>query len=71
MTLTTVRKTKTAQKQGAYQPTAIDAQKAAADFRLVSVGKKNTIVWAGGVVERVTDARLVALQAALSYAVDF
>lgn len=63
--------TRTAQPMGQYRPTSVDASKAAAAFRLTSVGKKNTIVWASGASEQVTDAKLSKLQSAFAWAADF
>ena len=60
-----------AQPMGEYKPTAIDAAKDAADFRLIAVGKKNTIVWRNGTSELVTDNKLAKLQACHTWATDF
>lgn len=67
----TCTQTKWAQPAGQYQPTAIDAIKLAADFRLTACDSKNTIVWKDGSYERVTDAKLAKLQAAHTWATDF
>lgn len=56
---------------GQYQPTDLDAAKADAEFRLIAVGRKNTIVWANGRSEYVTDAKLAKLQASHHWAADF
>ena len=63
--------TRTAQPMGEYRATPVDAAKAAAAFRLIAVGKKNTIVWASGASEQVTDTKLMKLQSAHSWATDF
>ena len=60
-----------AQLMGEYMPTEMDAEKRAADFRLIAVGKKNTIVWRNGTSELVTDRKLARLQAVHVWAVDF
>ncbi len=60
-----------AQPMGVYNPTAIDAAKDAADFRLIAVGKKNTIVWRNGASELVTDNKLAKLQSSHTWATDF
>ena len=67
----TCRLVRKAQPMGEYKPTSVDAAKAAAEFRLTAVGKKNTIVWANGRAEQVTDAKLTKLQAAHTWATDF
>lgn len=67
----TIIKTRDAQPMGQYQPTALDSAKADAEFRLIAVGRKNTIVWANGRSEYVTDAKLAKLQAAHHWAADF
>jgi hypothetical protein len=67
---TTITKTRAANTRP-YSPTAVDAAKADADFRLVDVSFKNAIVWRNGTMEFVTDAKLAKLQAAHSWAVDF
>ena len=64
-------KTRSAQPMGQYKPTGVDAAKAAAEFRLIAVGSKNTIVWADGRSDYVTDAKLSKLQAAHTWAADF
>ena len=68
---TTCTLIKTAQPMGQYKPTSVDAAKAAAAFRLVAVGSKNSIVWADGRADLVTDAKLAKLQAANTWATDF
>lgn len=67
----TVRLVRKDQVAGQYKSTGLDADKKAAEFRLTSMGKKNTIVWADGRAEQVTDARLAKLQASHSWACDF
>lgn len=68
----TVTKTKSAQPAGVYVPTQIDAQKAAAEFRLTACfGNKNAIVWRDGRIETVSNRRLAKLQAAHTWATDF
>ncbi len=61
----------TAQPMGQYRATGLDAAKAAAAFRLVAVGAKNTIVWQDGRTELVSDSKLAKLQAANTWATDF
>lgn len=56
---------------GEYKPTEIDTLKTNVDFRLVSVGSKNTIVWKDGRSERVTDRKLEKLQKSNSWTTDF
>ena len=68
----TITQTRTAQPMGQYQPTELDARKAAAAFRLIACyGRKNAIVWHDGREQVVTDRKLVALQAAHTWATDF
>lgn len=67
-TCTLIRK---AQPMGQYKPTAVDAQKAAADFCLIYTGNKTTIRWATGKIECVTDRALAKLQSAHTWACDF
>lgn len=66
----TVTKIRSAQPMGAYQRTALDDRKAAADFLLVQVSP-NYIRWQDGRGERVTDRQLTKLQAAHCWATDF
>lgn len=66
----TITKTKSAQPMGQYQPTAIDAAKAAADFRLLQVSPY-VIAWKDGRRERVTERQLKKLQAAHTWTTDF
>lgn len=68
---TTCTLIKKAQPMGQYIPTATDAVKAAADFRVTACDSKNTIVWQDGRCERITEAKLVKLQATHSWACDF
>jgi hypothetical protein len=63
-------KTQSAQPAGEYKPTAIDAAKAAAEFRLLQVSP-NVIRWQDGRTERVTTRQLAKLQAAHAWACDF
>jgi hypothetical protein len=63
-------KTHDAQQAGEYQPTAIDARKDAADFRLINVSP-NIIRWKDGKQETVTKRQLDKLQAAHSWMADF
>ena len=63
--------TKPAQPMGTYRPTTVDAAKAAADFLVAAVGRRNTIVWANGRTQLVTDASLDKLQAVHTWATDF
>lgn len=68
----TIAKTREAATAGIYAPTAVDAQKAAADFRMVAiVGRKTVIVWRDGRQEVVTDRALAGLMARHSCASDF
>lgn len=64
----TLTKIKSAQPMGQYQPTAIDAMKAAADFRLLDL---DTIRWKDGRTEFVTRAKLAKLQKSHTWATDF
>ncbi len=66
-----VRKVKSAQPTGQYVATGLDAAKMAAQFLVVAVGTKNTIQWADGRTERVTDAKLAQLQNAHSWSANF
>lgn len=66
-----VRKVKSAQPVGRYVATGLDAAKKAVQFLVVAMGTKNTIRWADGRTERVTDAKLAQLQAAHSWSSDF
>lgn len=71
MKMTTCTLIRTAQPMGIYKPTSVDAAKAAAAFRLVAVGKQNSIVWADGRGELVTDAKLAKLQEVNTWTTDF
>jgi len=72
MTRTTITKTRLAAPIGAYVATAVDAEKAAAEFRMVAVvGRKTAIVWQSGSSEVVTARRLADLQASHTFAADF
>lgn len=62
---------KAAQVAGPYKRTAIDDFKALADFRIVSIGNSNTIIWRDGRQESVTDRKLTRLQSAHTWATDF
>ena len=65
-------KTQNAQQAGAYKATAVDASKAAADFRILDVScRMKRIVWHDGTQQDVTEAQLKKLQAAHSWAPDF
>jgi hypothetical protein len=64
-------KTQDAQPMGEYKPTAVDDAKKNADFRLVAVGTKNTIIWKDGRTELVTRKQLAKLQASHTWAPDF
>lgn len=64
----TLTKIKSATQMGQYQPTAIDARKAAADFRILDL---NTIRWKDGRIESVTRAKLAKLQKLHTWATDF
>lgn len=70
MLTATVTKTKDAQPMGTYTPTSVDAQKAAADFRLTSVSPYY-IAWRDGRTERVTKRQLEKLKASHTWATDF
>jgi len=68
----TLVKTQSAQPMGTYKPTAIDAQKQGADFRLIEVAERfNRIVWRDGHSERVSDWQLANLQSLHTWAADF
>jgi hypothetical protein len=68
----TITKTRDAAPCGDYVATAVDAAKAAAEFRMVAVvGRKTAIVWRDGRAETVTERRLAQLQAAHRFAADF
>ena len=57
---------------GEYRETAVDRQKAAADFLILDVsGSRNTIRWRDGRIELVTDRQLDRLQARHTSATDF
>lgn len=66
----TFTKVQDAQPKGEYQPTAVDAAKAAASFRLVNVSP-NIIVWNDGRQQTVNARELKKLQAAHTWATDF
>lgn len=66
----TCTKTQSAQTMGEYKPTAIDAAKAAADFRLLQVCPC-VIRWQDGRTETVTRPQLTKLQQAHTWATDF
>lgn len=66
----TLTKTQSAQQMGEYKPTAIDAEKAAADFRLLQVGPC-VIRWRNGRTETVGRAQLAKLKKAHTWATDF
>ena len=67
----TVKQTKVAQVMGVYESTNIDKNKACVEFRITSMGRKNTIVWLSGKVDLVTDAKLAKLQSSHTWAPDF
>ena len=68
----TFTKTRDAQPMGQYRATAVDARKAAADFRLVDVScRLKRIVWADGRQQDVTARELTKLQADHTWATDF
>lgn len=69
--IATITKTKDALPMGKYTPTTVDVYKSSAEFRLVAVGNKNTIIWKNGTTEHVTDAKLDRLQALHTWACDF
>lgn len=72
MPAATITLIKKAQPMGEYKPTAIDARKAAADFRIIDVsGRTNTIRWRDGRTEEVTDRKLAKLQDTHTWATDF
>ena len=66
----TITKTQDAQPVGVYEPTSVDAAKAAADFRVLSVDPY-VIAWKDGRTERVTSKRLYKLQNSYTWATDF
>lgn len=66
----TITKTQDAQPMGVYQPTAVDAAKASADFLLVSVAPY-FIRWKDGRQERVTAKKLAQLKYEHTWATDF
>ena len=66
-----VRKVKSAQPVGQYVATGLDAAKKVVQLLVVAMGAKNTIRWADGRTERVTDAKLAQLQSAHSWSTDF
>lgn len=68
---TTIRQVSKSQVMGVYKATALDAAKKSAGFRLIAIGSRNTIVWADGGSEMVTDAKLAKLQAAHTWSADF
>lgn len=55
---------------GAHQPTALDAQKTAADFLVISMGPI-VIRWKRGLVETVNRRRLDSLKKSHTWATDF
>lgn len=67
----TLTKVQDAQPVGRYNPTAVDSQKAQADFRIICILGKPTIEWRDGKREAVTRRKLASLQAAHSWACDF
>lgn len=70
MTTAELSKTQDAQPAGTYTPTAVDEQKAAAAFRLISADPY-IIRWQDGRTERVTARRLTQLQNTHIWATDF
>ncbi len=66
-----VRKVKSAQPVGQYVATGLDAAKKAVQFLVIAMGAKNTIRWADGRTERVSDVKLAQLQSAHSWSTDF
>ena len=64
-------KTRSAQPIGNYKQTGVDTAKISSEFRLTAVGRKNTIVWADGRSEHVTDAKLLKLQEEHRWTTDF
>ncbi len=68
----TFTKTRDAQPMGQYKPTAVDAAKATAEFRIVDVScRLKRIVWHNGRQQDVTARELTKLQAAHTWAPDF
>lgn len=68
----TCTKIQDAQPLGEYTPTQVDAEKKAADFRLLDVSTSNKLIrWRDGRAEYVTSRQLAKLQAAHSWATDF
>jgi hypothetical protein len=67
---TQITKTQNAQTMGTYQQTSVDAAKAAASFRLISVSPY-IIAWNGSSTERVTARQLKKLQGSHTWATDF
>jgi hypothetical protein len=67
---TQITKTLTAQTMGQYKTTSVDAAKAAADFRLISVSPY-IVAWNNGTTERVTARQLKKLQAEHTWSADF
>jgi hypothetical protein len=67
---TQITKTQNAQTMGTYQQTSVDAAKAAASFRLISVSPY-IVAWNGGKTELVTVRQLKALQGSHSWTTDF
>lgn len=68
---TTISKIADAQPCGRYAPTAIDAAKAAADFRIIDMSGNPTIRWRDGRQETITRRALKRLQSQHSWAPDF
>ena len=68
---TTCTLIRAAKPMGKYKATGIDAAKEKAAFRLIAVGKKNSIVWADGRPELVTDSKLAKLQSTHTWEADF
>jgi hypothetical protein len=61
-----------AQPMGAYQPTTVDAEKAAADFRILDIDRKTAfIAWRDGRRERVSRWKLAELERMYTWAPDF
>lgn len=57
---------------GTYAPTAIDASKAAADFRIIDMtGRTVTIRWRDGSRQEVTKRELAKLEKIHTWACDF
>lgn len=70
--IATITKKKELQPTNVYQPTELDARKAAVDFRITShCGSKAEIVWRDGRVEYVTRRRMEKLEALHTWACDF